>query len=89
MYFGTYRLRTTFLDKSLKSPVSEIPWASNMVNSTKHFWNLNDRMITIFIDPCETNSGWEVSLSNIQVLGLFFTPFTADNKYSLLNRDNL
>ena len=37
MYFGTYRLQTTLLDKSLKSPVSEIPWASNMVNSTKHF----------------------------------------------------
>ena len=30
MYFLTYGLRKTRLDKSLKSPVSEDPWTNNM-----------------------------------------------------------
>ena len=30
----------------------------------------------------------KVSLSDIQILGLFVNSFTADNKYSVLNRDN-
>ena len=35
MYFGTEELRKTWLDKCLKSPVSEDPSTSNMVNRTK------------------------------------------------------
>ena len=44
------------LDKCLKSPVSEHPSISNMVNELKHCWNLNGSTFTIFFDPCEGNS---------------------------------
>ena len=59
MYFSTYGLRKTSLDKCPKSPLSEDPSTSNMVNGLKHYWNLNDRTFTIFIDPSEGNSGWK------------------------------
>ena len=36
MYFRTYELQKTWLDKCLKSPVSEDPLTSNMVNGPKH-----------------------------------------------------
>ena len=56
MYFWTYRLLKTWLDKSLRSPVSEDP-SSNMVNGPKYCWKLNRSTFTIFIDPCEDNYG--------------------------------
>ena len=59
MYLLNYRLRKTWLDKCLKSPVSEHPSTSNMANGSKHCWNLNDSSFTIFIDPCEGSSGWK------------------------------
>ena len=59
MYFWTDRLWKTWLDKCLKSPVLEDPLTSNMVNERKHCWNLKDSNFTIFIDPCEVNSGWK------------------------------
>ena len=59
MYFRTYWLRKTWLDKCLKSRVLEDPSRSNMVSGPKHCWNLNDSAFTIFIDPCESNSGWK------------------------------
>ena len=52
MYFWTYGLRKTWLDKCLKSPVSEDPSTSNMVNGQKHCWNVEDSTFAIFIDPC-------------------------------------
>ena len=36
MYFGNYRLGKTWLDKCLKSPVSENPSISDIVNRAKH-----------------------------------------------------
>ena len=45
----------TGLDNSLKSPVSEDPSTSNMLNGLKHCWNLNDSSFTIFIDHWERN----------------------------------
>ena len=36
MYFLSYGLRKTWLDKYLKSPVSEDPPTSSMVNGSKH-----------------------------------------------------
>ena len=36
MYFPRYGLRNTWLGKCLKSPVSEDPSTSNMVNGPKH-----------------------------------------------------
>ena len=52
MYFRTYGLRNRWLDKGLKSLISEDSLRSNKVNGTKHCWNLNDNTFTIFIDPC-------------------------------------
>ena len=55
MYFRTYGLGKMWLDKCLKSPLSEDPSTSNMVNGWKHCSKLNDSNFTIFIDPCEDN----------------------------------
>ena len=35
MYFGNYRLRKTWLDNCLKSPVCEEPSKNNMINGFK------------------------------------------------------
>ena len=56
MYFWTYGHGKMWLDKCLKSPVSEDPLTSNMLNVPKHCLNLNDSTFTIFIGPCEGNS---------------------------------
>ena len=37
MYFSIYGLQNTWLDKCLKSPVSEDPSTSNMINGLKNF----------------------------------------------------
>ena len=60
MYFWTYGLRKTWLGKRLKSPLSEDPSTSNMVNGPKHCWNLNDSTFTIFIDRCEENHALKI-----------------------------
>ena len=58
-----------------------------MVNGQKHCWNLNQSTFTLFIDHSESNL---VRKSLIwKVWKLFVNTLTADEKYSLLNRDNL
>ena len=42
MYFRYYRLPKAWLDQCLKSPLSEDPKKSNMVNAPKHCPHLND-----------------------------------------------
>ena len=49
----------TGLGKCLKSPVSEDPLTSNMVNGPKHWWKLNDSNFTILIDHSEGRLGWK------------------------------
>ena len=56
MHFLIYGRRKTWLEKCLKSPVSEDTSTSDRVSGTKHCWNLNDSTFTIFIDPREDNS---------------------------------
>ena len=56
MYFLTYGLRKTWLFKCLKSPVSEDPSTSSMVNGPKPISKLNDSTFTVFIDCYECNS---------------------------------
>ena len=46
MYFRKYRLRKAWLDKSLKSRLSEDSSTDNMANGSKHFCNLNDGTFT-------------------------------------------
>ena len=55
MYFRNYGLPKTWLDQCLKSPVSEDPTKSNMVNAPKHSSNLRHTSFTIFINH------WEVT----------------------------
>ena len=55
MYFRNFGLQNTWLDQCLKSPVSEDPSKSNMVNVPKHCGNLKDSSFTIFIDHWEGN----------------------------------
>ena len=62
MYFWTYGLRKTLLDKSLKSPLSGDPSTNNVLNGIKHCLNLNESTCTIFLDHCE-GSSFEKSLS--------------------------
>ena len=57
MYFLTYGLQKTSMDKCLKSPVSDDPSASNMLNGTKHFSKPKFTTFATFIDPCEYNEG--------------------------------
>ena len=66
------------------------PPKSNMVRGTKNCWNLNHTTFTIFIAHCEVNSFAENCFSVIwKVLKMFVNILTADDKFSLLNRDNL
>ena len=49
MYFRNYGLKKPWLDKCLKSPVSEDPSKSNMVNGPKYCSNLNCITFSIFL----------------------------------------
>ena len=62
MYFQNYGLRKTWLDQCLKSPASEDPSKSNMVNAPKHCSNLKDSSFTIFNDNLECNCLYKKSL---------------------------
>ena len=53
MYFPKYRLGKTWLDKCLKSRVSEDPKTVNMANWSKQSKNLNDSTLTKFINHSE------------------------------------
>ena len=53
MHFQNSGLRKTWLDNCLRSPVSEDPSTSNMVNGPKHCWNVSNSAFTKFIDHCE------------------------------------
>ena len=53
MYFGNNGLPKTWLDQWLKSPVSEYPSKSNMVNAHKHCSHLKGSPFTILIDHWE------------------------------------
>ena len=75
MYFRNYGLRKTWLDKYLKTPVSEDLSTSNLGNESKHYRNLNESTFTIFIE-----NNW---------VGKSLSKCYADDKYSLLIKDNL
>ena len=55
MYFRNYRLPKTWLDQCVKSPFSEHPSKSNMLNAPKQFSNLKDSPFPIFINDWEGN----------------------------------
>ena len=49
MYFRNYGLGKPWLDKCLKSPPSQDPLKSNMVNGRKHCSNLNHSTFSILL----------------------------------------
>ena len=53
--FPKLRTLKTWLDKSLKSPVSEDCSKSNVVNVPKHCLNQHHSTLIIFIDHCQGN----------------------------------
>ena len=90
MYFRNYGHRKTWLNKSLKSPLSEDPldkqhakWDQTLLKSEHHipydiFWSLWRQL------------SWKKSLLVIcKFLRLFLNTLTAHHKNSLLNRQNL
>ena len=90
MYFRNYRHQKTCLDKCLKSRVSEDLWKGSMVNRSKHCCNLNDSTFAVFVDHSEGKLSWKKSrLVILKILRLFLNTLTADDKYSLINRDTL
>ena len=66
MCFRTYGLGKTWFDKCLKTPVSDNPSTSNMVNGPKHWSNLNAGKFAIFIGHCESYSLEKLSLGDMQ-----------------------
>ena len=55
MYFRNYGLPKTWLDQCVKSPVSEHPSKSNMLNAPKHCSNLKDTPFKKFLHHWELN----------------------------------
>ena len=87
MYFRKYQLPKTWLDKSLKSRVSEDPQTENMAKWWKQRSNLNDYTFTKLINHCEGNCIGK-SLLIHRILRQFVNTLTVDEKHYLLNRDN-
>ena len=55
MYFRNYVLRKTWLDKCLKSPVSDNLLTENFVKVPKQRFNRNNSTFARFFDHCEGN----------------------------------
>ena len=66
MYFRNYGLPNTWLDQSLKSPFSEDPTKSNMVNAPKHCSNLKDTSLLYLLITGKSVLLQKVSVSDIQ-----------------------
>ena len=55
MYWQNYGLRKASLGKCLRRLDSEQSTKSNMVNDSKHCWNLDESNFIIFTDQCKQN----------------------------------
>ena len=87
-----YVLRKTCLCKCLKVLVSGDLLTSNMSNGAKHCLNLNSSTFNIFTDQYSilTAFSWEKYFLVIsKILVQFVSTLNADDKYSLVNKDNL
>ena len=103
--FSKLRTLKTWLDKCLKSPVSEDPSTSNMANVPKHYWNLHHSTFIIFLLHWPGNFVrkslsyyWSLAtklcskkslLLTCQILGLLVKTLAANEKYLVLNGENL
>ena len=86
MYLRNYGRRKTWLDKCLKSPVSEDHSIGNMVNGPKHWFSVNSSTFYIFIDKCQGNNWKRSLLVACKVVILFVDTPTTDDMYSPLSR---
>ena len=68
MYFRNYGLPKIWLDQCLKSPVSEDPTKSNMVNAPKHCSNLKDTTLPYLLISAKSILLQKVSISDIENL---------------------
>ena len=75
----------TWLDKCVKSYVFEDPLTSNMINAPNHCSNLHHiyRLLPVKLS-CKKSLLWIC-----QILGLLVNTLATDEKYLVLNRDNL
>ena len=68
MYVRNYGLPKTWLDQCLKSPVSDDPTKSNMVNAPKDCANLNDTSLPYLLITGKSIVLQKVSVSDVQNL---------------------
>ena len=68
MYFRNYGIPKTCLDQCLKSPVSEDPTKSNMVNEPKHCSNLKDTSLPYLLITGKSIVSQKVFVSYMQNL---------------------
>ena len=68
MYFRNCGLPKTWLDQCLKSPVSEDPTKSNMVNKPKHCSNLKGTTLPYLLITGRSIALQKVSVSDVQNL---------------------
>ena len=65
MKFSTYGLKKKWLDKCLKSLLSEDPQTSNMVNGLKHCINLNGSTLIYLLVTLKAIQLQKVSLGDM------------------------
>ena len=71
MYFRIYGLPRTWLDQCLKSPVSEDPTKSNMVNAPKHCSNLKDTSLPYLLITGKSIVIQKVCVSDVKNIKTF------------------
>ena len=88
MYFWTDGPHKTWLDNCIKSPFSEDPSTSNMLNGWNNVGIWTAAPLAHWLISLKELQLEKVSLSDRQNLRTVNT-LTSDDKYSLLKRDNL
>ena len=89
MCFRINWLPKIWLDKCLKSFVSEDPETNNMANGSKYFCNLNGSTFTIFIKHFDSGCVGKGLFYNTQNPEPLLITLTTDDKHYLVNRDKL
>ena len=89
MYFRKYRFPKTWLDKWLKSRVSEHPQTDNAANKSKHLSILISAPLQSLLITGKVVASEKVSFSDTKNLRVFFNTLTVYDKHYLLNRDML
>ena len=90
MYFRLDRLRETWLHNCLNSPILEQLTIVNILKVPRHCWNLRGSSFLIFLSEILEKLGSKKSLLLIsKFFVLFVHTLTADDKYSLCNKDLL